>query len=203
MENFFYKFASGVDVYNSLNELKTYYDSTSFLISAVGDLSKVSFKCPLKEKPIVLEKKLEVITLSGYLKSSESHIHISVSDEKCNVFGGHLLPGSTVLKSLDILVGLIPNLTQKSIECITNSIANVDIYVLANCPWSKRAIKLLDSFNIKYNYYLITSDDQFQEISNRTSFNTFPQVFIKNEFIGGYSELSDLATNGKLFKLIQ
>ena len=59
-----------------------HHNSTSFLISAVGDLSKVTFKCPLNENPIILEKRLEIITLSGYLRSKLSHLHISVAYEK-------------------------------------------------------------------------------------------------------------------------
>jgi len=202
MEHSFYKLSSGSDVFNSLNELKVNSNSTSFLISAVGDLSKVSFKCPLSEKPITLSKKLEIITLSGYVTSSGSHIHISVSDENCSVVGGHLLPGSIVLKSLDILLGSIPTLNQRTIGNLNDAPACVDIYVLPDCPWSKRALKLLDSNNVNYNYYLITSDDEFQMISNRTSVTTFPQILIKNKFIGGYSELADLSDNGKLNKLI-
>ena len=97
MQNFFYKLSSGADVFDSLNELQIFHDSTYFLISAVGDLSMVSFKCPLNEKPIILEKKLEIINLSGYLSSTDNHLHISVSDENCNVLGGHLLSGSIVL----------------------------------------------------------------------------------------------------------
>ena len=81
MEHSFYKLSEGEDVFNSLNELNKLANSTLFLISAVGDLSKVSFKCPLNEKPIRLEKKLEIITLTGYLTSKDSHLHISVSDE--------------------------------------------------------------------------------------------------------------------------
>ena len=50
MENWFYELSAGAGVFNSLNELNTIPDSTSFLISAVGDLSKVKFKCPLNEK---------------------------------------------------------------------------------------------------------------------------------------------------------
>ena len=46
MEHYFYNFSKGVDVYNSLNELHRDQNSTSFLISAVGDLSKVSLKRP-------------------------------------------------------------------------------------------------------------------------------------------------------------
>ena len=54
MEHFFYKLSSGADVFDSLNELQISHDSTCFLISAVGDLSMVSFKCPFNKKPITL-----------------------------------------------------------------------------------------------------------------------------------------------------
>ena len=202
MENYFYNLDSGADVYNSLKKLQVAHKSTSFLISAVGDLSKVTFKCPLNEKPIILEKKLEIITLSGYLKSNECHLHISVSDENCKVFGGHLLSGTTVLKSLDVLVGVIPSIKQQSLACANDPKANVDIYVLPDCPWSKRALKLLDSNDIKYYYYVITNDEEFQYIINRRSINNFPQIFINNQFIGCYSELLDLSNSGNLKKLL-
>ena len=79
---------------------------------------------------------------------------------------------------------------------------NVDIYVLLDCPWSKRALNLLDSNDIKYKYSVITNDEEFQYIINRTSINNFPQIFINNEFIGGYSELLDLSNSGILNKLL-
>ena len=202
MEHYFYNFSKGVDVYNSLNDLHKLHGSTSFLISAVGDLSKVAFKCPLNLKPIIFEKKLEIITLSGYLRSSESHIHISVSDENCTVFGGHLLSGTIVLKSLDVLIGVIPNLNKRSLVNSQDNPANVDIYILPDCPWSKRALIILDSSNIKYNSYVISNDEEFKKISNKSSISTFPQIFINNRFIGGYSELSNLSANGDLIKLI-
>ena len=202
MEHSFYKIPSGADVYDSLSKLQKHQNSTLFLLSAVGDLSKVSFKCPLNNNPIILDKKLEIITLSGYLTSTDCHLHISVSDENCSVFGGHLLNGTKVLKSLDVLLGVTNNLKQQSIKTINSRPASVDIYVLPDCPWSKRALDLLDSYQIKYNSYLITNDMEFKKISNITSINTFPQIFIKNKFIGGYSDLSDLSTNGSLMKLI-
>ncbi len=202
MEHYFYNFAAGADVCNSLNELHRGLNSTSFLISAVGDLSKVSFKCPLNEKPVILEKKLEIITLTGFLKSSESHLHISVSDENCSVFGGHLLSGTIVLKSLDILIGVIPNLNKRLIDSLDYNPSNVDIYILPDCPWSKKALKLLDSFHVKYNLYVITNDNEFIKISNKTSISTFPQIFINDRFIGGYSELSNLSAKGGLSNLI-
>ena len=140
--------------------------------------------------------------MSGYLTSTGNHLHISVSDENCNVLGGHLLSGSIVLKSLDVLLGVIPNLKQKSISKPIDKPARVHIYILPDCPWSKRALNLLESNNIKYNYSLITNDEEFKNIINRTSINIFPQVFINNNFIGDYSELADLSSKGDLIKLI-
>ena len=58
------------------------------------------------------------------------------------------------------------------------------------------------SFHIKYNYYVITNDDEFNKISRKSSISTFPQIFINNQFIGGYSELSNLAAKGDLSELI-
>ena len=178
------------------------HNSSLFLLSAVGNLSKVSFKCPLNDKPVVFEKKLEIITLSGYLRSNESHLHISVSDENRGVLGGHLLAGTIVLKSLDVLIGFMQNLDQTTILNSKNNHAIVDIYVLPDCPWSKRALKLLDSIYLTYNSFLITNDEEFYKISNKTSITTFPQIFINDQFIGGYSELLKLSDKGDLYKLI-
>tara|TARA_Y100001968_G_scaffold331139_1_gene384860 strand:+ start:509 stop:1120 length:612 start_codon:yes stop_codon:yes gene_type:complete len=202
MEHFFYNFPAGSDVYNSLNDLNRHHKSTSFLISAVGDLSKVSFKCPLNDKAVVFEKKLEILTLSGYIRSNESHLHISVSDENCGVLGGHLLSGTTVLKSLDVLIGVIPLLSKTSIENLKYTPVKVDIYILPDCPWSKRALKLLDSIKIEYNPFLITNDEEFRKINNKTSISTFPQIFINNQFIGGYTELLNLSVKGDLNNLV-
>ena len=202
MEHFFYNFSTGLDVYNSLNNLHRKDNSILFLVSAVGDLSKVSFKCPLNDKPVIFDKKLEIITLSGYIKSTESHVHISVSDENCSVFGGHLLSGTIVLMSLDILIGVIPNLNKTLINSSKHNPLSVDIYFLPDCPWSRRAFRLLDSFHIKYHSHLIDNDEEFIRISKETSTSTFPQIFIDNQFIGGYAELVNLSVSGDLIKLI-
>ena len=73
---------------------------------------------------------------------------------------------------------------------------------MPHCPWSKRALKLLDSIHVKYNSHIITNDEEFNKISNITSISTFPQIFINNRFIGGYSEFLDLSAKGDLLELI-
>jgi len=51
--NSFIKLSAGSYLFNSLNQLQMLLDSNSFLISAVGDLSKVDFKCPVNEKKTI------------------------------------------------------------------------------------------------------------------------------------------------------
>ena len=107
-----------------------------------------------------------------------------------------------MLKSLDVLIGVIPNLKKTSIGSLKNIHSTIDVYILNDCPWSEKALKILDSLQVKYNSYIITNDEDFNKISNITSISTFPQVFINNQFIGGYAELSSLAAKGDLMKLI-
>jgi len=53
----------------------------------------------------------------------------------CKVFGGNLLSGKIVLKSLDVLIGVIPNLNDQSIGSSQYYPVYADIYVLPDCPW--------------------------------------------------------------------
>ena len=55
--------------------------------------------------------------MSGYLQSTYSHLHISVSDENCNVYGGHLEEGSLVKKGADVCLFSF----DKNIEYLSNN----------------------------------------------------------------------------------
>ena len=57
------------------------------------------------------------------------------------------------------MIGTIPDLKQKTIGNLNPSPASHDVYGLKDCPWSKSALKLIDTHHIKYNYYLITTDE--------------------------------------------
>ena len=67
--------------------------------------------------------------------------------------------------------------------------SRVKAYILKDCPWSKRAIRLLNSLSIP-EVNLIDNDESFQKIMAQSSHNTFPQIFLDNKFFGGYDELS-------------
>lgn len=73
------------------------------------------------------------------------------------------------------------------------------MYTKDYCPYCDRAKALLarkgqSVQEIKLN----THSEEFFELAQKTGMRTVPQIFINEEFIGGYSELAALDQAGKL-----
>jgi len=99
---------AGSDVRQSLEALARQEGGQGFVLSVVGNLSQAVFQCPGKPEPTRLIGELEIITLSGTLSPEGVHLHLSFSDGDCRVWGGHLEPGTLVLRGADLLVGFLP-----------------------------------------------------------------------------------------------
>ena len=140
---------------------------------------------------------MEIITLNGTVSPNSVHLHLSLSDSACQVWGGHLEPGTIVLKGADLLVGFLDlPLPQSALDSAQTP--RVEIAVLPGCPWSKKALMMLRSLAIPYIVKTIDNDDSFKAINQRSELKTFPQVFIDGDLIGGYDALSDLHSSGQL-----
>ena len=165
-----------------------------YVSGVVGNLSKACIQCPSNQEISKFEGNLEIVSLNGHFNNGDVHLHLSFADEGCNVFGGHLEEGSIVKKGTDILLVSIEN---KTIELpkqnLHNNHSRVKVYILKNCPWSKRSIRLLDSLSIPYEAILISNDQDFKKVNSLSYHNTFPQIFLDDVFFGGYDELSKQA----------
>lgn len=77
--------------------------------------------------------------------------------------------------------------------------ANVIVYTKDYCPYCDRAKALLEQKGQAYREIkLSTSSDEFIELAQKTGMRTVPQIFINDEFIGGYTELAALDRAGGL-----
>ena len=95
-----------------------------------------------------------------------------------------------------MLIGFLDqNLINK--ENISNN-KQVKIYIIPNCQWSERAIRMLRTLQVQHEIKVIKNDNDFKSLNKITNFNSFPQIFIDEKFIGGYSELAELHSSGKL-----
>ncbi len=191
------KLSAGSDLRKSLQEMAQEQNRSGFVLGVVGNLSRATFQCPGQSGPTVLEGNLEIITLNGTFSPNSVHLHLSLSDSACQVWGGHLEPGTIVLKGADVLVGFLDlPLPQSALDSAQTP--RVEIAVLPGCPWSKKALMMLRSLAIPYIVKTIDNDDSFKAINQRSELKTFPQVFIDGDLIGGYDALSDLHSSGQL-----
>ena len=204
------KLAPGQDLRQSLQVLATAQNVSGYVLGVVGNLSRAAFQCPGQPEPNVLEGDLEIITLQGHFSPQGVHLHLSLSDGACQVWGGHLEPGTLVKKGADLLVGLLDQpLPQEpinfeavaSVDSPSLPAPRVEIAVLPGCPWCTRALRILRSLDIAHNVVICDSDATYNALHERSGMTTFPQVFIDGAVIGGYDDLAQLHADGALAQL--
>lgn len=78
---------------------------------------------------------------------------------------------------------------------------SIIIYSTMNCPYCVAAKNLCINRGLDYKEIDLTSDlDELARIKKQTGMLTVPQIFIGEEFIGGYTELKKLNDTGELDK---
>lgn len=84
----------------------------------------------------------------------------------------------------------------------TRIIGEVMLYTKAGCRYCSLATSLLDRLSIVYDSEDISNNPTLQQkLINDTGQYTVPYVFIRGEFIGGYTELAQMNNNGDLLKI--
>ena len=191
-----FKLESGSDLLISLQEMATKENREGYILSVVGNLSKARIQCPGKKQSTLIKNTLEIISLNGTIDPKRCHLHISFSDGNCNVWAGHLREGTIILKDADMLIGFLDeNLINK--EKIAHN-KQFEVFIIPDCPWSARAIRMLRTLQLEHKIKVIKNDNDFKSLNKITNYTSFPQIFIDGEFIGGYSELAELHSSGKL-----
>jgi predicted DNA-binding protein with PD1-like motif/glutaredoxin len=178
---------AGVDLRASLERLAATEQASGFVLSVVGNLSQACFACPGLDEPTLVQGELEIITLQGTVSPQGVHLHLSLSDPGCQVWGGHLEHGSVVLKGADLLVAFLDQPTAPS-QAAPLAAARVQLAVNEGCAWSRRTERLLQGLGIDYELIAPVP-------------GVLPQVWIDGQLIGGYAELAALQARGALQSL--
>lgn len=82
--------------------------------------------------------------------------------------------------------------------------AEVVIYSTTVCPYCVRAKQLLERKGIPYKEINLSNEapEARIELMQRTNHRTVPQIFINDQFIGGFDQLYALEREGKLEELL-
>jgi predicted DNA-binding protein with PD1-like motif/glutaredoxin len=198
----------GSDLRASLEQVAIETGASGFVLGVVGDLSQAAFQCPGLEEPTVLQGHLEIITLQGTVAPQGVHLHLSLSDGDCQVWGGHLEHGSLVLRGADLLVGFLPQAGASQEPPATAAARptspaapphpRVEIAVRSGCPYSARALRMLRTLGIPHLVQLADDAEARAAVAERSGLTSMPQVFIDGQPIGGYDALADRHGRGEL-----
>jgi len=74
------------------------------IVSAVGSVSKAFIRFGGKSDGTIVEGDLEVCALSGSLSLHGIHVHLAVADAEGRMTGGHLLAGTLVRTTLEVVL---------------------------------------------------------------------------------------------------
>ena len=82
--------------------------------------------------------------------------------------------------------------------------AKVVVYSTSVCPYCVRAKQLLERKGVAYDEINLSTEapEVRLELMQRTNHRTVPQIFINDQFIGGFDQLYALEREGKLDPLL-
>jgi predicted DNA-binding protein with PD1-like motif len=80
-----------------------------FFISGIGSLKTLQLRLANSTDLLIKNENFEILSLQGSVSSDGLHIHVSVADAKGQVFGGHLMEGSLIYTTAEILVAVCPD----------------------------------------------------------------------------------------------
>jgi hypothetical protein len=110
MQLFPIRLPSATDLKRALEEsLASQNTDSAFVIAGIGSLVEATLRYADESLVSTLSGPLEIVSISGSLSPAGAHLHVSVSDARGQVYGGHLGYGSIVRTTAEVLLALLPN----------------------------------------------------------------------------------------------
>ena len=102
-------------------------------------------------------------------------------------------------------------LTIQSVEEAEKTIKTNDIVLfmkgtkdMPGCGFSAHVVQILNKMNLEYIDIDVLNDDNFKESMKKfTNWPTFPQLYVKGEFVGGCDIIKEMFESGDLQKKFQ
>ena len=96
----------GQDLREELEKLtKAANIRAGFILTAVGSLQKASLRLAGQTDTSTFTQKFEIVSLTGTLSTDGVHLHVALSDAEGKTTGGHLVAGSIIYTTAEIVIG--------------------------------------------------------------------------------------------------
>jgi hypothetical protein len=77
----------------------------AFVASCAGSARRTSVRYANQPAAAVREGHFEIVSLSGTLTAEGAHVHAAFADSTGAAFGGHLMPGTLIYTTAEVVVG--------------------------------------------------------------------------------------------------
>ena len=104
------RLSPGADLRRALEGLVGSQNADSFFVVAgIGSLVQATLRYAGESTESTLAGPLEILSVSGSLSPAGAHLHMSVSDARGRVYGGHVCYGNEVRTTAEVLLAVLPN----------------------------------------------------------------------------------------------
>ena len=108
MQEYAVRLTKGADLKKEISRicLENHFD-TVVVLSAVGCIDKAKIRLAKAINYLEVEEDFEIVSLIGTISRGKCHLHISLADEIGNVIGGHLLEGTIINTTCELVLGVL------------------------------------------------------------------------------------------------
>lgn len=106
------RLTKGMDLKRSLTKLvKDHNIQAGSIASCVGCVSALNLRLAGAKSTLSRSEPFEIVSVMGTLTPDHQHVHISASDDHGHVWGGHLMEGTLIDTTAELILHIYSNLT--------------------------------------------------------------------------------------------
>jgi uncharacterized protein len=105
MQTFALRLHPGQDPKAVLDEFaRSHQFQAACVLTCVGSLTRATLRFANQEEAVTLEGHFEIVSLTGVFSQEGGHYHIAISDGEGRTYGAHLMDGSAVYTTAEIVL---------------------------------------------------------------------------------------------------
>lgn len=105
-QSFVLRLRPGMDLLEALSEFARQHQlRAAYVASCAGSATRTSVRYANQPAAATREGHFEIVSLSGTLSRDGAHLHVAFADSTGATFGGHLMPGTRIYTTAEIVVG--------------------------------------------------------------------------------------------------
>jgi uncharacterized protein len=81
-----------------------------FVLTCVGSLTQATLRLADADESNIFIGRFDIVSLVGTFSRDGAHLHISISDKQGKTLGGHLMYGSLIYTTAEVVLGELPGI---------------------------------------------------------------------------------------------